>query len=100
MVRNRLIQNKYCFIKILSAYVVAVVLTAMAHSPVEQVVCAVAFHCLAVLFFWSYARMQVTVIEIKENVKEVARFRWSQGRWQLYASDVEPSKQPHAPQRP
>jgi len=42
------------------AYVVAVVLTAMAHSPVEQVVCAVAFHCLAVLFFWSYAMVVFT----------------------------------------
>ena len=36
------------------AYVVAVVLTAMVDNVVEQVVCAVVFHCLAIMFVWSY----------------------------------------------
>jgi len=36
------------------AYVVAVVLTAMVDNVVEQVVCAVVFHCLAIMFLWSY----------------------------------------------
>ena len=35
------------------AYVVAVVLTAMV-NVVEQVVCAVVFHCLVIMFIWSY----------------------------------------------
>jgi len=36
------------------AYVVAVVLTAMVNNVVEQVVCAVVFHCLVIMFIWSY----------------------------------------------
>jgi len=36
------------------AYVVAVVLTAMVDSVVEQVVCVVLYHCLAIMFVWSY----------------------------------------------
>jgi len=36
------------------AYVFAVVVQAMASSPVEQVTCAIIFHCLAVMFLWSY----------------------------------------------
>jgi len=36
------------------AYVVAVILTAMASSPIEQAIGAVIFHCLAVMFIWSY----------------------------------------------
>jgi len=36
------------------AYVVAVVLTAMVNSMVEQVICAIVFHCLAIMFVWSY----------------------------------------------
>jgi len=36
------------------AYVVAVVFTAMMDNVVEQVICAVVFHCLVVMFIWSY----------------------------------------------
>ena len=36
------------------AYVVAVVFTAMIDNVVEQVICAVVFHCLVVMFIWSY----------------------------------------------
>ena len=35
------------------AYVVAVVLTAMVDNVVEQVVCAVVFHCLAIMFVYA-----------------------------------------------
>eukprot|EP00092_Neocalanus_flemingeri_P028463 GFUD01030907.1.p1 GENE.GFUD01030907.1~~GFUD01030907.1.p1 ORF type:complete len:477 (+),score=126.22 GFUD01030907.1:106-1536(+) len=36
------------------AYVVAVVLTAMVDNVLEQVVCAVVYHCLVIMFVWSY----------------------------------------------
>jgi len=42
------------------AYVVAVLLHALASSPVEQVVCGVVYHCLAVMFLWSYIKVVVT----------------------------------------
>jgi palmitoyltransferase len=42
------------------AYMAAVVLTAMADHPAEQIVCAVVFHCLAVMFVWSYAMVVLT----------------------------------------
>ena len=36
------------------AYVVAVVFTAMVENVVEQILCAVVFHGIAVMFVWSY----------------------------------------------
>jgi palmitoyltransferase len=36
------------------AYVFAVVITAMVNNMVEQVLCAIVFHCLAIMFVWSY----------------------------------------------
>jgi len=59
------------------AYVVAVVLTAMVDSVVEQVVCAVVYHCLTVMFVWSY---YMVVFTPPGNVP---------GSWRLSKADVD-----------
>lgn len=42
------------------AYLVAVLLTSMSGHPAEQVLCGTVFHCLALMFVWSYLMVVFT----------------------------------------